>query len=48
MNNKRNLVEDYVIFVDTTKKQNTYFKIFLALFAIIVYLILMFFVQTPK
>ena len=26
MNNKTNLIEDYVNFVDTTKKQNSYFN----------------------
>ena len=36
MNIKMNLLEEYVNFVDTTKKQNTYFKIFIVLFVVIV------------
>ena len=28
MNNKTNLLEDYVNFVDSTKKRNKYYKIF--------------------
>ena len=36
MNIKTNLLEDYLNFVDTTKKQNTYFEIILFLLAIIV------------
>ena len=35
MKNKTNLIEDYVNFVDTTKKQNRYFKIILSLIVII-------------
>ena len=42
MNIKTNLLEEYVNFVDTTKKQNKYFKIFLIV--IIVFLFLFFFV----
>ena len=34
MNNDKNLLEDYVNFVDNTKKQNKYFKKFLLLIAI--------------
>ena len=29
MNNKTNLLEEYVNFVDSTRKQNKYFKLFL-------------------
>ena len=37
MNNKTNLIEEYVNFVDTTTKQNTYYyKTFIGLFVIIV------------
>ena len=32
MNIKTNLVEDYVNLVDSTKKQDTYFKIFIGSF----------------
>ena len=42
MNIKTNLLEEYVNFVDNTKKQNKYFKLFLFLIAIIVSLILCF------
>ena len=42
MNIKTNLLEEYVKYVDTTKKQNKYFKIFLFLFVIIVFLFLFF------
>ena len=42
MNIKTNLLEDYVNFVDTTKKQNKYFKIFIILIVIIVFLFLFF------
>ena len=41
MNIKTNLLEEYVNFVDNTKKQNKYFKL-LFLIAIIVFLILCF------
>ena len=34
MNNKTNLFEDYVNFVDLTTKQNKYFKIVLLLIAV--------------
>ena len=37
MNIKTNLLEEYVNFVDNTKKQNKYFKLFLFLIAIIVF-----------
>ena len=36
MNIKTNLLEDYVNFVDTTKKQNNYFKMFLIIIAIVI------------
>ena len=42
MNIKTNLPEEYVNFVDNTKKQNKYFKIFLFLIAIFMFLILFF------
>ena len=42
MNIKTNLLEEYVNFVDNTKKQNKYFKLFLFLIAIVVFLILCF------
>ena len=38
MNIKTNLLEEYVNFVDNTKKQNNYFKIFLFVIAIIMFL----------
>ena len=38
MNIKTNLLEEYVNFVDNTKKQNKYFKIFLFLIVIIMFL----------
>ena len=40
MNIKTNLVEDFVDCVDNTAKQNTYFKIVIALFVIIISLFL--------
>ena len=42
MNIKTNLLEEYVNFVDNTKKQNKYFKRFSFLIAVIVFLILCF------
>ena len=42
MNIKTNLLEEYVTFVDNTKKQNNYFKIFSFLIAIIMFLFLFF------
>ena len=49
MNIKTNLLEEYVNFVDTTTKQNTYFKIVINLFALIKSLfIILFFVQKPN
>ena len=42
MNIITNLLEEYVNFVDNTKKQNKYFKLFLFSIAIIVFLILCF------
>ena len=40
MNIKTNLLEEYVNFVDNTKKQNKYFKISIILFVIILFLFL--------
>ena len=42
MNNKTNSLEEYVNFVDNTKKQNKYFKISIISIAIIMFLILFF------
>ena len=42
MNIKINLLEEYVNFVDNTKKQNKYFKVFINLFVVILCLILFF------
>ena len=42
MNIKTNLLEEYVNFVDNTKKQNKYFKIFLFLIVKIMFLFLFF------
>ena len=42
MNIKTNLLEEYVNFVDNTKKQNKYFKLFLFLIVIIMFLFLCF------
>ena len=42
MNIKMNILEEYVNFVDTTEKQNKYFKIFFSLVAIIMFLFLFF------
>ena len=42
MNTKTNLLEDYVKFVDLTKKQNRYFKIFTLLYVVILCLFLFF------
>ena len=42
MNIKTNLLEEYVNFVDNTKKQDKYFKIFLFLIVIIMFLFLCF------
>ena len=42
MNIKTNLLEDYVNFVDITKKQNRYFKIIISLIVIIMFLFLFF------
>ena len=38
MNIKTNLLEEYVNFVDTTKKQNKYFQIFIILYFVFVLL----------
>ena len=43
MNIKTNLLEEYVNFVDNTKKQNEYFKKILFSIAIIMFLFLIFF-----
>ena len=43
MNIKTNLLEEYVDYVDNTKKQNKYFKLILILFAVILCLFLFFF-----
>ena len=42
MNIKTNLLEEYVNFVDNTKKQNKYFKIFIILIVIIMFVFLFF------
>ena len=42
MNIKTNLLEDSVNFVDTTKKQNTQFELFIFLIVTIIYLFLFF------
>ena len=42
MNIKTNLLEEYVNFVDTTKKKNKYFKTGIILLAIIMFLFLFF------
>ena len=41
MNIKTNLLEEYVNFVDNTKKQNKYFEIFTFLIAIIMFFFLL-------
>ena len=43
MNIKTNLLEEYVNFVDTTEKQNKYFKIIILLITIIIALFLFLF-----
>ena len=42
MNIKTNLLEEYVNFVDNTKKQNKYFKIFIILIVLNMFLFLFF------
>ena len=42
MNIKTNLLEEYVNFVDITKKQNKYFKIIIILIIIIMFLFFIF------
>ena len=42
MNIKTNLLEEYVNFVDNTKKQNKYFKIFIILIVTIMFVFLFF------
>ena len=42
MNIKTNLLEEYINFVDNTKQQNKYFKLFLFLIVIIMFLFLFF------
>ena len=44
MNIRTNLLEDYVNFVDITKKQNRYFKIFIFLIVIIIFFVFVFYV----
>ena len=48
MNIKTNLIEEYVNFVDNTKKQNKYFKIFIILIVIIMFLFLCFVLYNIK
>ena len=43
LNIKTNLLEEYVNFVDTTKKQNKYFKIVISLIVIVIGLFLFIF-----
>ena len=43
---KTNLLDDYVNFVDNTKKQNKYFKIFIFLIAVVTILFLFFVILT--
>ena len=42
MNIKTNLLEEYVNFVDITKKQNKYFKVFIISFLVVLCLIIFF------
>ena len=42
MNSKTNLLEEYVNFLDLTKKQNRYFKIIIILFVVILCLFFLF------
>ena len=42
MNIKTNLLEEYVNFVDSTKKQNEYFKLIIILIVVILCLFLFF------
>ena len=42
MNIKTNLLEEYINFVDITKKQNRYFKNFIILIVIVIFLFLFF------
>ena len=42
MNINTNLLEEYVNFVDNTKKQNKYFKLIIILFVVILCLFLVF------
>ena len=42
MNNKTNLIEEYINFVDNTKKQDKYFKIIIFLIVVIITLFLFF------
>ena len=49
MDFKTNLPEDHVNFVDSTEKQNKYFKIIIVLFCFYyIFVILVSFIQTPK
>ena len=45
MNIKTNLLEDYINFVDTTTKQNKYFKIFKLLLTFIISLFFFFYLK---
>ena len=45
MNNKTNLLEEYVKLVDNTKKQNKKFEVFLFLIAIIVFVLIFCFIS---
>ena len=42
MNIKTKLLEEYVNFVDNTKRQNKYFKVILIIFVVILFLFLFF------
>ena len=46
MNIKTNLLEDYINFVDTTTKQNTYYRIIIFSIAIILPVFLFFLLNT--
>ena len=48
MNFKTNLLEEYVNFVDLTKKQNKYFEIIIDLIAIIMFLFLFLVLQSRR
>ena len=48
MNIKTNLLEEYVNFVDNTKKQNNHFKMFLFLSALFMFFFIFFLFQFLK